>query len=175
MANIILKLIPNKWDPKHFFSFIKKNDKTPKDQHFLAHNNFKKEIKPGEFWECFIWVKRELEDKILYKVVPFLKIDERNLKGERRRVEDFNRELSSLEKFVGPDFEKIVFKANNIPFLLSKKSKEELSAKYHGFSFLIENDTLLARPPIKQQQKHESSFKGAGKPFIRNSSVPNKA
>jgi hypothetical protein len=164
MANIILKLIPNKWDAKHFFSFIRKSEYCPKDQHFLAHNNYKKEIKAGEYWECFIWVKREMEDKILFKVVPFLRIDEKKLKSERRRVEEFNQELGGLEKLVGEDFEKIIFRANNIPFLLSKKSKEELGAKYRDLSFLVEEEGVLARPVSKRASRPEMSYNGPGKP-----------
>jgi hypothetical protein len=160
MANIILKLIPNKWDARHFFSFLKKGERCPKDQHFLAHNNYKKEIKPGEFWECFIWTRRELEDKILFKVVPFCRVDVKKLKSERRRVEEFNRELAALEKLVGPDFEKVVFKANNIPFLLSKKTKEELSSKYRDFSFLVDPEGVLARPPVTRPQRPERGFSG---------------
>ena len=167
MANIILKLIPNKWDAKHFFSFIKKGERCPKDQHFLAHNNLKKEIIAGEFWECFIWAKRELEDKILYKVVPSAKIDPKKLKTERRRVEDFNRELAAMEKLVGPDFEKVVFRANNTPFLLSKKTKEELAQKYKDFSYLVDGEGVLARPPIRRPAypPRPSSFARPSRPF----------
>lgn len=166
MANIILKLIPNKWDAKHFFSFIKKNDRCPKDQHFLAHNNFNKEIKAGEFWECFIWAKREMEDKILHKVVPFAKIDEHKLKSERMRVREFNFELAQMEKLIGEDFQKVVFKANNIPFLVSNKSKEELSKKFPDFSFLVDAEGVLGRPPIQRKPKRpERRFFKGNKPF----------
>jgi hypothetical protein len=154
MANIILKLIPNKWDEKHFFSFIKKSERCPKDQHFLAHNNKKLEIGAGEFWECFIWSKRELEDKFLYKVIPYNKIDPERIKEERKRINDFNRMLSHMERFIGPDFEKIVFLPENRPFLLAKeKNKVLLSGKFPDFYFLEENERLLARPPAPKPPK----------------------
>ena len=165
MANIILKLIPNKWDSKHFFSFIKKGERCPKDQHFLAHNNLKKDIKAGEFWECFIWAKREMDDKILYKVVPSAKIDAKKLRNERRRVEDFNYELNTLEKMVGPDFEKVIFRANNMPFLLSKRTKDELAAKYPGCSVLVEPEGVLCRPPMKQAVRPARAFGPEKRPF----------
>lgn len=170
MANIILKLIPNKWDEKHFFSFIKKGLRCPKDQHFLAHNNFKKEIVAGEHWECFIWSKRELEDKILFKVVPYQKIDSAKLKEERQRVFRFNRELSHVEKFISDDFEKIVFKTNNMPFLKSKgKTKEELAQKYPDFTFLDDPEGVLARPPAPKpffKKPFKKKFNGPRPPFV---------
>ena len=152
MANVILKLVPNKWDNKYLFSFIKKNKNCPKDQHFLAHNSFKCEIKPGEFWECFIWHKREIKDRILYKVVPYKKIHEKHLKKEEDRVGRFNRELAFLERFIGKDFEKIVFRTNNIPFLLAKsRNEKELSRKYPDYAFLKDKEGILARPCSKER------------------------
>jgi len=168
MANIILKLIPNKWDEKHFFSFIKKSDRCPKDQHFLAHNNRKLEIAAGEFWECFIWSKRELEDKFLYKVIPYNKIDPERIREERKRVNDFNRMLSHMERFIGPDFEKVVFLPENRPFLLAKeKNKVLFSGKYPDFSFLEETERLLARPPAPRPPKRFGTGRGGSKPFVK--------
>ncbi|MBL8025876.1 MAG: hypothetical protein JNL74_05675 [Fibrobacteres bacterium] len=173
MANIILKLIPNKWDEKHFFSFIKKSDRCPKDQHFLAHNNKKLEIAAGDFWECFIWSKRELEDKFLYKVIPYTKINPEKLREERKRVNDFNRMLSHIEKFVGEDFEKVVFLPENRPFLQAKvKDKSALAAKYPDFYFLEEPERLLARPPAPKPPKRSGGsggFRSGGKPFVKKS------
>jgi hypothetical protein len=148
MANIIIKLIPNKWDKKYFFSFIKKGKKRPKDQHFLAFNSFKHAINAGEYWECFIWQKQERKDKVLLKVVPYRKIEEKNLAEERKRIGRFNRELSVIEKYVGGDFEKVVFRRNNMPFLLASKSVPErvLSQKYPNFAFLRDGGDFLARP-----------------------------
>ncbi|MFH0921645.1 MAG: hypothetical protein V1913_14940 [Fibrobacterota bacterium] len=162
MANIILKLIPNKWDTRHYFSFIKVNKFCPKDQHFLAHNNYNKDIKPGEFWECFIWSRREIKDKILFKVIPFTKVDEKYLKNEKRRVEHFNKELAFLEKFIGKGFEKVVFRQGNVPYLLANKPKEELVKLYPAFSFLQEPEALLAKPPDPPRFKKPSS---SSRPF----------
>src|SRR3989339_1566513 len=153
MANIILKLTPNKGDPRHYFSFIKANKFCPKDQHFLAHNNYKKDIKPGEFWECFVWSRREIKDKILFKVIPYAKIDEKLLKNEKRRVERFNKELAFCERFIGKGFDKIVFRAGNTPFLQSRLKKDELVKLYPNFSFLEEPDGVLARPPAPSFKK----------------------
>jgi hypothetical protein len=166
MANIILKLIPNKWDEKHFFSFIKKSDKIPKDQHFLAHNNRKKEIQAGDFWECFIWSKRELEDKILYKVIPYAKVSVENLKEERKRVSDFNRVLANMEKFIGEDFEKVIYLPDNKPFLQAKiRDKSALSLKYPDFLFLEEGNLLLASPPAPKPPKRFGSAPRQGGKF----------
>ncbi len=170
MANIILKLIPNKWDEKHFFSFIKKSDRCPKDQHFLAHNNAKREIVAGDFWECFIWSRRELNDKILYKVVPHRKVDPEKMREERARVAEFNAILSAMEKFVGDDFEKIVYLPDNRPFLLAKtKNRTALAAKYPSFIFMEEPDRLLAQPPKPQKPKgfkRPIGGRGSGKPRV---------
>jgi len=146
MANIILKLIPNKWDTKYFFSFIKKNDRNPKDRHFLAYNTFKYDVKAGEFWECFMCSQRELKEHLLVKVVPFKRIDERKLMYERKRVSQFNRELSVMERLVGTDFEKIIYKKDNRPFLLCRQdNREELARKYPNLIFMQEAEGLLAR------------------------------
>lgn len=170
MANIILKLIPNKWDEKHFFSFIKKGQRCPKDQHFLAHNNLKKEIVAGEHWECFIWSKRELEDKILFKVVPYQKVDSTKLREERQRVFRFNRELYHVEKFKNEDFDKIVFKTNNLPFLKSAgKTRDELALKYPDFTFMDDPEGVLARPPAPKpffKKPFKKKYNGPRQPFV---------
>ncbi len=145
MANIILKLFPNKWDEKNFFSLIP-GIKGSKDQHFLAHNNNKKEIQAQEHWECFIWDKKEKSDKILYKVIPFRKVDESKLKEEQDKVRAFNRELEYLESIRGKDFPEIKFTNGNTPFLIASITEEEITLRYPGFMIMREDEKILARP-----------------------------
>jgi hypothetical protein len=169
MANIIIKLVPNKWDSKYFFSFIKKSDKCPKDQHFLAFNSLNREIQAGDYWECFIWDKRETKNRILFKVVPYKQIDKERIKEEKQRVHRFNKMMTVLERFVGEDFKKIVFRSKNEPFLLANtKDEQDLARKYPKFAFLKDKEGILARPvfrdkPVKQYGGYK--FKGPRKPI----------
>ena len=169
MANIILKLIPNKWDAKYHFSFIKANAKNPKDRHYLAYNTFKHDIRAGDFWECFIHGRRETAKRVLFKVVPFRKIDPTRVKEEIRRVLRFNKELDVMEKLVGVDFEKIIFKRDNLPFLQARRdAREELARKYPQLVFVRENEGLLARPSERLFQRQDRRPRG-GRPFQRPS------
>lgn len=167
MANIILKLVPNKWDPKYFFAFIKASEKNPKNRHFLAYNSFKHPVLAGEFWECFIVSKRELKERVLVKVVPFKRIDLQKLAEEKRRVGRFNKELEFMEKLVGADFDKIIYKRDNIPFLQAKRdAQDELARKYPSLVFTRDLEGLLARPSEKlfARPPRPGGFRGGFRP-----------
>ncbi|MBD3203797.1 hypothetical protein GF327_05855 [Candidatus Woesearchaeota archaeon] len=109
--------------------------------------------KPGEIWECFLWVEK---DK--YNLVkPFKKIDKKDLSEEQKRVKQFNKELKKLEKLVETedDFKKIVFdKETNKPYLFSGEPMPELKKNYSDYIIIKKSfEEKWLRPILNSEDR----------------------
>ncbi|MBN2421582.1 hypothetical protein JXB41_00015 [Candidatus Woesearchaeota archaeon] len=110
---------------------------------------------PEELWECFVWVEKEK-----YNLVkPFKKISNENLEQEKKRVDEFNKEIETLNTILKKekDFQKIIFdKDINKPYLLSDVPLPELKEKYSDFIIIKkDNGTKWLRPILNAEDRKE--------------------
>lgn len=144
MANVILKFSENKKKKGQLIGFSNKK------VHFLC-NDSPYEVKAGEAWECFIW--SEQEQYILVK--PFKKIDVEKIKEEELRVENFNKEIKTLEGKMNADFSKVAFDDKNKPYLQSKLTFVKTKEKYPTYIVKKYKDRIYARPIISSEDRVE--------------------
>lgn len=144
MANVILKFSENKKKKEQLIAFSNKK------VHFLC-NDSPYEVKAGDIWECFIW--SEQEQYILVK--PFKKIDPEKVKEEELRIENFNKEIKTLEAKMNADFAKVAFDDKNKPYLLSKLTFVKTREKYPTFIVKKVKDRILARPILSPEDRVE--------------------
>lgn len=144
MVNLILKFTQNKSNKDQLVAF------EDKKVHFIC-NDSKQKVEPGEIWECFLWTTR---DKFNL-VKPFKKIDEKDFDSEKKRVEQFNKEVFMLEKKVGEDFKKLIFDENNKPYLWSNLTMAKTQEKYPMYIVKKIKDRVAARPIINPEDRIE--------------------
>lgn len=144
MANVILRFSENKKKKGQLIAFSNKK------VHFLC-NDSPYEVKSGEVWECFLWSSQNG-----YQLVrPFRKVDPEKMKEEEIRVENFNKEIKTLEGKINLDFEKIVFDEKNKPFLLSKLTLVKTREKYPTYIVKKVKDKIFARPILTSEDRIE--------------------
>jgi len=144
MVNLILKFTINKTNKDQLVAFDNKK------VHFIC-NDSKESVKPGDIWECFLWTGR---DKFNL-VKPFKKINPDDLEKEKKRVADFNKEVSTLEKKVNDDFKKVIFDENNKPYLWSNLTTAKTKEKYPMFIIKKIKDRVAARPIMTAEDRVE--------------------
>jgi len=139
MANILLR--------------FEKNKKNPSEQpiaHYrkkvcLIHKQSKDIPKPGEYWECFLWV----DYKNFYLVKPFQKISPDSVEEEQKRIDLFNQNVYLLEKIQKENpviFTKVVFDKENQPYLLSSLTAKKLKEQFKDYDIKTLNKKIVARP-----------------------------
>jgi hypothetical protein len=139
MVNLLLKFNKNK-----------KNPSEPPMSHYkkkicLVHKQSKDKPKPGEYWECFLWV----DYKNFYLVKPFRKINADEVEDEQKKIDIFNQHVYLLEKIQKEHedvFTKVVFDQENKPYLLSNLSAKKLKEKFEDYDIKTLNKKIVARP-----------------------------
>lgn len=144
MANVILKFSENKKKKGQLIAFFNKK------VHFLC-NDSPFEVKAGEAWECFVW--SEQPQYILVK--PFRQVDVEKLREEELRVEQFNREIKTLEGKMNADFLKVAFDDKNKPYLQSKLTFIKTKEKYTTYIVKKYKDRVYARPILTSEDRVE--------------------
>jgi hypothetical protein len=102
--------------------------------------------KPGEYWECFLWVEKEK-----YNLVKtFKKIEPELLESETKRVTQFNEAIEKLKAIQKKekDFDKVIFSEDNKPYLLSTKPLTYLKEKYKDYIIIKKEDKKKWLRPI---------------------------
>ena len=148
MVNLLLKFVENKKNP----------DEPPLAFHnkkvCLIHKQGEVKPKKGEYWECFLWA----DYKKFALVKPFKKIEEAEVEEAKKRIEQFNKDLDSLEKYkkANPEiFSKMVFDDNNKPYLLSTLPSKKLKEKFPDYIVKKNGDKILARPILSKEDRAE--------------------
>lgn len=142
--NVIVKFVYNPKKKDQIVAFLDKKI-------CLLHPDSKDLVKVNEHWECYMWGKHEK-----YLVLkPFKKIDEKSLNEELKRVDNFNKELEKLESILKSKsefFEKIVFSAENKPYLKAKVAYDKVKAKFSDYIVrkleLRNGDRVIVARPI---------------------------
>lgn len=146
MVNIILKFIDNPKKQGQLVAFHKKRI-------FFIVGGLKTDVKPEEWWECFIWAKK---DKFTL-VKPFQKVEEDKVNDEIERVTKFNSELTSLEPFVEKDsrFGKIMFDEDNKPYVKVNLRLKEAVEEFDSYIVKKINDDVVVRPILSPEDRKE--------------------
>lgn len=146
MVNIILKFGENPKKKGQLISFFKKR------VYFLVDSS-KNDVKPDEYWECFVWVEKEK-----YTLVkPFKKIDESLVKEEIERVTEFNDSVRKLDSYIksNEDFEKMVFDEKNVPYIKTSLRLKQAYEKYENYIVKKIDDVVVVRPIITAADRSE--------------------
>jgi len=144
LVNLILKFMKNPKRDGKLVSFFRKKIC------FILQSTTEK-VQDNEFWECFLWADRGK----FFLVKPFKKIEESKVKEEQARIDAFNQDLLTLERYKSPDFDKVVFDENNRPFLLANKSRKIIEEKYDDYVVKIVNKQVWVRPILNEQDRKD--------------------
>lgn len=146
MANIILKFVENPKKNGQVVAFYKKRV-------FFIVNNSDFQIKPDEYWECFIWAEKPK----FTLVKPYKKIETGSVDENIKRVVSFNESLRKLESYMknNPEFEKVIFDDNNRAYIKTTLKLREAQQKYESFIVKKIKDSVVVRPILEEEDRKE--------------------
>jgi hypothetical protein len=146
MANIILKFVQNPKKKDQVMAFFKKRV-------FFVINNSGVDVKPNEYWECFIWAEKPK----FTLVKPYKKIETENVDEDIKRVVSFNDSLRKIEGYMknNPDFEKIIYDEKNKPYIKTKLKLKEAKEKYESYIVKKIKDAVVVRPIMDQEDRKD--------------------
>ena len=142
MVNLILKFMKNPKKDGKVVAFFRKKI-------CFVLSNSEEQVQPGDTWECFMWADRGK----FFLVKPFKKVDPDKVKEEQARVDAFNQDLVTLERYKNEDFDKIVFDPDNRPYLKAKKGKKYIEEKYEDYVIKVVGKEVWARPILNERDR----------------------